>query len=94
MIKNLEASKVVILRNQSIPQLARVRKELGVRQQAIAERLGVNQTQISMWERNKRKAKLSNLSRYCRALASECGGLDALAAAIDAINNCSAKFSV
>ena len=48
--------------------IARVRREKGITQAQLAERLGIKQPMIARWETGKRKPKIETLMRIAKAL--------------------------
>lgn len=48
-----------------------LRKEVGVTQSFLAEKLGLNQSTLAMWETGKSRPRISDLPRIANALGVE-----------------------
>lgn len=48
--------------------LVRIRYERGLTQKQVADRMGVDRSNVGHWEQGKHDLQLSSLLRYCRAI--------------------------
>ncbi|WP_167344584.1 helix-turn-helix domain-containing protein [Amycolatopsis thermoflava] len=56
-----------------VAELVATRKRLGISQEEIADRMGMQRPQVSMFETGRREPRLSTLMRYADALGARLG---------------------